>query len=158
MNALIICRPAAGVDPGREFPVICPPKACLPRPTAPGGPGAVLMLNVADLGAPSSRRPRATGSTSRTSSRRSRPDCLVLQQHLALAAEVAGCRALVSSRNLDELGDQCATRARSAHPGEYEQAGHDPGRTENHQLQIPLIDTEDAPAQQLPEDQQPGAR
>ncbi len=59
MNVLLICRPAAGVDPAREFPRRLPAErdalqalreqGALTAAYSPGGPGAVLMLEVADV-------------------------------------------------------------------------------------------------------------
>jgi hypothetical protein len=59
MNVLLICRPAPGVDPGSEFPPHLPAErdvlhalreqGALTAAYSPGGPGAVLMLDVPDL-------------------------------------------------------------------------------------------------------------
>lgn len=61
MNVLMLCRPAAGVDPSRQFPPHLPAErdalnalreqGALTAAYSPGGPGAVLMLEVVDLDA-----------------------------------------------------------------------------------------------------------
>jgi hypothetical protein len=61
VKVLIVCRPAAGVNPATDFPPHLPAerdalrdlrqRGVLTEAYSPGGPGAVLMVTVADLAA-----------------------------------------------------------------------------------------------------------
>jgi hypothetical protein len=60
-------------------------------------------------------------------------------------------------RHFQEFSRLRAGRAWFDHPGEDEQAGGDTGRAENDKPRVGLVEAEHAPAEQLAEDEQPGA-